>query len=159
MFHGFSKMLIALGLEPDHMDTTVVPTPAPPDDQLDVELDVDDPHLALLSARPDLAVRWADMARKLAALDGPEAPPLAARARIAQLLGVAWGPAAPASEDPAVALAVELAELFIIDVRAITGDHLAAYGEATGPSGLVQLFMALAVYDGIYRMAACSAAQ
>ncbi len=28
LFHGFSKMLIALGLEPEHMDTTVLPTPA-----------------------------------------------------------------------------------------------------------------------------------
>ena len=27
LFHGFSKMLIALGLEPDEMDTTVLPTP------------------------------------------------------------------------------------------------------------------------------------
>jgi alkylhydroperoxidase family enzyme len=27
LFNGLSKMLIALGLEPDQMDTTVVPTP------------------------------------------------------------------------------------------------------------------------------------
>lgn len=27
LFHGFSKMLIVLGLEPETMDTTVVPTP------------------------------------------------------------------------------------------------------------------------------------
>ena len=27
LFHGFSKMLIALGLEPDHMGTTILPTP------------------------------------------------------------------------------------------------------------------------------------
>jgi hypothetical protein len=27
LFHGFSKMLIALGLEPEEMDTTVLPTP------------------------------------------------------------------------------------------------------------------------------------
>ena len=27
LFHGFSKMLIALGLEPEQMDTTVLPTP------------------------------------------------------------------------------------------------------------------------------------
>jgi alkylhydroperoxidase family enzyme len=31
LFHGFSKMLIALGLEPEHMDTTVLPTPDVPD--------------------------------------------------------------------------------------------------------------------------------
>ena len=30
LFHGFSKMLIALGLEPDQMDTTVLPTPDRP---------------------------------------------------------------------------------------------------------------------------------
>jgi hypothetical protein len=28
MFHGFSKMLIVLGLEPEEMDTTISPTPA-----------------------------------------------------------------------------------------------------------------------------------
>jgi hypothetical protein len=27
LFHGFSKMLIVLGLEPESMDTTVMPTP------------------------------------------------------------------------------------------------------------------------------------
>jgi hypothetical protein len=27
LFHGFSKMLIALGLEPEQMNTTVLPTP------------------------------------------------------------------------------------------------------------------------------------
>jgi alkylhydroperoxidase family enzyme len=27
LFHGFSKMLIALGLEPESMDTTLLPTP------------------------------------------------------------------------------------------------------------------------------------
>jgi len=27
MFHGFAKLLIALGCEPDQMDTTVLPTP------------------------------------------------------------------------------------------------------------------------------------
>lgn len=27
LFHGFSKMLIALGLEPEVMDTVVLPTP------------------------------------------------------------------------------------------------------------------------------------
>lgn len=28
LFHGFSKMLIVLGLEPEQMETTVLPTPA-----------------------------------------------------------------------------------------------------------------------------------
>lgn len=27
LFHGFSKMLISLGLEPEQMSTTVLPTP------------------------------------------------------------------------------------------------------------------------------------
>jgi hypothetical protein len=27
---GFSKMMIVLGLEPEQMDTTILPTPAPP---------------------------------------------------------------------------------------------------------------------------------
>ena len=27
LFHGFSKLMISLGLEPEHMETTVLPTP------------------------------------------------------------------------------------------------------------------------------------
>lgn len=27
LFHGFSKLLIAAGAEPDHMPTTILPTP------------------------------------------------------------------------------------------------------------------------------------
>ncbi len=27
LFHGFSKLLIAVGAEPDEMDTTILPTP------------------------------------------------------------------------------------------------------------------------------------
>ena len=30
LFHGFSKMLIALGREPSDMDTVVIPTPTAP---------------------------------------------------------------------------------------------------------------------------------
>lgn len=30
LFHGFSKMLVVLGLEPEEMDTTVMPTPDVP---------------------------------------------------------------------------------------------------------------------------------
>ena len=30
LFHGFSKLLIATGCEPDEMDTTVLPTPDVP---------------------------------------------------------------------------------------------------------------------------------
>jgi alkylhydroperoxidase family enzyme len=30
LFHGFSKLMITLGLEPESMDTTVMPTPGQP---------------------------------------------------------------------------------------------------------------------------------
>lgn len=30
MFHGFSKLLIAVGAEPDQMPTTILPTPGTP---------------------------------------------------------------------------------------------------------------------------------
>ena len=30
LFVGFSKLMIVLGLDPEQMDTTVLPTPAPP---------------------------------------------------------------------------------------------------------------------------------
>lgn len=154
LFHGFSKMLIALGLEPDHMDTTIVPTPAA-SPLNSTELDLTDPHVALLSDRPDLACRWQDMRDALDSTPHVE-PDIVAigRARVAQLLGVDWAPASPAAPTgPTQSAVLELAELFVIDVRAIESQQLEAVEATVGEAGLVQVVMSLAVYDGIYRYA------
>ena len=46
-------------------------------------------------------------------------------------------------------LLAELAELFVIDVRALTPDRLQAYGEAAGEHAIVPVIFELAVADGI----------
>ena len=50
---------------------------------------------------------------------------------------------------------IELAELFAIDVRAIDDQHRDRLRETFGAAGLVAHIMNLAVYDGIWRVAAC----
>lgn len=151
LFHGFSKMLIALGLEPDQMDTTVLPTPAPVNDG--APEGGDDPRAEVLAPRPDLRGRWEHMATLLAGLDG--LPPTAMRAidaRAAALLGAPWAEVVPAA-DALQALVVELTELFLIDVRAIDASHIAALRDAAGDRGVVQAVMGMAVADGIARTA------
>jgi hypothetical protein len=158
LFHGFSKMLIALGLEPDQMDTTVLPTPeaggadVPP-------ADFDDPVIALLAPRPDLAAPWQHMARRLDALPDVDTQLLAVgRRRLAELLGVAElarPPAARADAGDRQNAVVELAELFAIDVRAVDAPHRERLRTMLGEAGLIANIMNLAVYDGIWRLAAC----
>ena len=156
LFHGFSKMLIALGLEPAEMDTTVVPTPTP--SGTDVAAIEPDPRTALLSNRPDLASRWGHMAATLVAVAPEHAGAVdAVRVRLAQLMGVTWATEPTVEPIPGAGtheMATEIAELFAIDVRAITPEHRDAVARSQGETGLIQLVMALAVYDGIYRMAA-----
>lgn len=158
LFHGFSKMLIALGLEPEEMDTTVLPTPQASGADVP-SADLDDPVVALLAPRPDLAAPWQHMARCLDALPGVDPGLLAvARRRLAELIGVAELAAAPAAgvaDDEHRDLVVELAELFAIDVRAIDASRRDALRQALGEAGLVGHIMNLAVYDGIWRVAAC----
>jgi hypothetical protein len=158
LFHGFSKLLIGMGLEPEQMDTTVLPTPrfttAVPD------LDLSDRHAALLIDHPDLAKRWANVWQTIATYDAGLDLGLieACRARIATLIGVGWA-TTPAlvigtMVDPALAdLAIEMSELFVIDIRAITAVHLDKVTALAGKAGLTHLFITMAVADGIYRIA------
>lgn len=158
LFHGFSKMLIALGLEPDQMDTTVLPTPEATGAEVPPP-DFDDPVVALLQPRPDLAAPWQHMARCLDMLPGVDPDLLAvARRRLAELVGVAELAPAPVVDVADVdthSLVVELAELFAIDVRAIDAPRRDALRQPLGEAGLVGHIMNLAVYDGMWRVAAC----
>ncbi len=151
LFHGFSKMLIALGLEPDAMDTTVLPTPAP--------LGLDGPQVPpdvraeVLAPRPDLRERWEHMASMLAGLDGLPATGVdAIDSRAAALLGAPWGGSVDVDDD-LHRLLVELTELFLIDVRAIRQEQIEALRAVAGDAGVVQAVMTMAVSDGIARTA------
>jgi alkylhydroperoxidase family enzyme len=156
LFHGFSKMLMALGFEPDEMDTTILDTPQRVGTN-DATPNLADPHVLLLAERLDLASRWSTMAGRLAELDSVPAPIVnAARSRLAELYRVDWAVIAPPTEvdTELLDLAVEIAELFAIDVRAISPEHLSRLKALTNDDGVVQLIMSLAIYDGIYRFAA-----
>lgn len=149
LFHGFSKMLIALGLEPDQMDTTVLPTPAPLG--LEAVGGGTDPRAEVLAPRPDLRARWEHMAAQLDSLNALPASAVAAiDKRAAALLGAPWGAAVEADDD-LHRLIVELTELFLIDVRSIDRSRIDALAAAVGDAGVVQAVMAMAVSDGIAR--------
>lgn len=162
LFHGFSKMLILLGLEPAEMDTTVLPTPPLPTDAAPAWSD--DAHSALLAACPDLAARWAHLFAALG--DDPPVQPAvleAVRARMAQLIGATDFTAAAVVADPAtppelLRAAIGMGELFVIDVRAVTDADVADLTECVGSAGVVHLATAMAVWDGIYRVAVTSPA-
>lgn len=152
LFHGFSKMLIALGREPDEMETTILDTPAPVSPT--VSGGEPDPRADVLARREDLRERWLVMAGSLHGLPGlaEEQRELIDR-RVATLVGAPWaGPIAPQNEVEA--LLAELAELFVIDVRALTPDRLQALGGAAGEDAIVPVIFELAVADGIARCAA-----
>lgn len=153
LFHGFSKMLIALGLEPEEMDTTVVPTPAPL--SRDAAPGGLDPRADVLAPRPDLRARWEHMASELAAMDAlPATAVQAIDRRAAALLGAPWGTTGGevSVDDELHALVTELTELFLIDVRAIEPARVDALRAAVGDAGVVQAVMTMAVSDGIARV-------
>ncbi|MEO1061648.1 MAG: carboxymuconolactone decarboxylase family protein [Actinomycetota bacterium] len=53
--------------------------------------------------------------------------------------------------DEATRAALTVAELFVVDVHAVSDDQMAAVGAALGPSALTTFGTALAVWDGICR--------
>ena len=159
LFHGFSKMLIALGVEPEDMDTTVRETPLATGAQ-PPRAPATDCYVALFGQRSDLADRWYAMTVDLSAAKALDIAVLdAARARVATLIGSELGATRdhPDSDDVAAqAMAIEIAELFVIDVRQLaTGSVIGDFRDMLGEAALVQLIMTLAIFDGIYRYAAC----
>lgn len=156
LFHGFSKLLIALDAEPEAMERTELPTPTPKG-VVTADGDPTNPYGRLLADRPDLASAWLHMEAELHAVEGLPAEMLdAVEARSALLHGVGEiaGSAATEPEGDGVALARELTELFSLDVRGIGDAHRVRIGEVTDGNGFVGLLMAIAVYDGIHRFAA-----
>ena len=140
LFHGFSKVLIALGVEPEPgtMATTEIPTP-----------DTDAPigslrgGLDAIDATIEDAVGLGDRD----ALD-------AARRRVCTLLG-----ASGVSDGPVQLPGVsDLAELFVIDVHAITDAQFASVAESLGPAPMVALLIGLAVADCRARLTRSGAA-
>ena len=136
-----------------------------------------DPHVGLLADHPVLAEKWGVLAEAVwnRGVIDPGVLELC-RLRIAQLHGVGWArvhrtPAALAAgldDDMAQSLsawptdprfeglpraALELTELFVVDAHSVSDEQVARVRDRVGDEGVVQLTMALAVWDGIYRVA------
>ena len=155
LFHGFSKMLIALGREPEEMDTTIVPTPQFPDST------VTSPYLSrnfshLFIEIPAIGTRWAILEEGLLSIDAvPDNALSLVKHRMSELLGVSY-----LSNMPETApienseLLRSVAESFVFDVRSISSETRREVSEIYSSEGLLQLMFGMALYDGVLRMEA-----
>lgn len=152
LFHGFSKMLIALGREPDEMETTVIPTPTAPDIALKKSFNSSNPMYEILSAAPKLRDRWLDLEKTL--LDKTSYPIEkleAVRSRISELLPIPDRYATHYRASVIEAGSARLADQFFYDVRSFTVEQRNEIIKRYGLSGLVDLMICLALYDGAFR--------
>ena len=153
LFHGFSKMLIALGREPDEMETTIIPTPTPSLLRLDKVFEPDNPMHIVLSPSPNLRDRWLDLEDALwMSQSYPTTELLAVRGRLAELLPI---PDAFRGYYPSVGRgnsSLSIADQFFYDVRSITEEQRNEISNNFGTEGLVVLMICLALYDGAFRI-------
>ena len=131
LFHGFSKVLICLGVEPEPatMEVTELATPDTADPCTDLRLGLDrlsNACDAALGAQPELLA--------------------AARIRVRQLLGVEEG--SRANPHPFL----DLVELYVIDVHAITDQVFASATVDLEPAEVTTLLVALAHADATARL-------
>jgi hypothetical protein len=142
LFHGFSKVLIALGCEPEpgSMSTTELPTP----DATEPWPTLADGRRALLeaiAAAVPIDVRTVAHERLNAVLgaDAASNPELAADSPAGDL-------------DAALAGDIrDVVDLFVVDAHAISDEHVEALNRQLGPSVTVGLFIGLAVWDTLAR--------
>jgi len=154
LFLALAKVLITLGLEPDAMDTTVLPTPriggggAPPPPRQAHE---DTPLDRALAHNPDLAKRFRafhDAPRADALLD-PAIHELVNR-RIAQIHENASEPAN--ADDPRAKAVLPFVDKLPFAHHAISDDEAGAAREALGDAGFVALAVHAALCDAQYRL-------
>ena len=155
LFHGFSKMLIALGREPSEMETTVIPTPTAPTDLLNIDVDETNPIAALLSPIPNLRNRWLNLENSLWTMDKyPKNELEKIRLRMANLLRVDSKYTASYDKNDSITVAQNISDQFVFDVLSITSDQRKKIVSEFGTEGLLNLMLCLALYDGIFRVAA-----
>lgn len=147
-------MLIALGLEPEEMETTIIPTPTAPETPIQVTVPSDHPVSNALKSIPDLRNRWVYLEEALWQMDFyPQSNLRAIRSRLADLINAPdafkrYYSAETSSVDTSIA------DQFVFDVRSISSTQRNQIIEECGPKGLLNLMICLALYDGIYRVAA-----
>ncbi len=153
LFHGFSKMLIALGREPDEMETTVIPTPTPSLEHLDKVFEPDNPMHAILSPSPNLRDRWLDLEDALwISQSYPTTELLAVRGRLAELLPIPNAFRSYYLSAGSGNSSLSIADQFFYDVRSITEEQRNEISNNFGTEGLVVLMICLALYDGAFRI-------
>jgi hypothetical protein len=154
LFHGFSKMLIALGREPVEMDTTIIPTPTAPMTKLEIQVPDSHPVASLLSPTPDLRDRWIDLENTLWKMNNyPRMELEKIRSRLATLLDVSleyenFYHSGDSSRD-----LQNFSDQFVFDIRSFTDEQRRAIIDEFGSDGLLNLMICLALYDGIFRVA------
>ena len=80
-------MLIALGLEPEEMETTIIPTPTAPETPIQVAVPSDHPVSNTLKSIPDLKNRWVYLEQALWQMGFyPQSNLKAIRSRLAELI-------------------------------------------------------------------------
>ena len=155
LFHGFSKMLIALGREPEEMETTIVPTPQFPD-SLVSSADWFCNFSHLFTDIPDIGIRWKILEDALLSIGlVPDSALSLVKQRMSELLGVTY---VVTKEETSglknVDLLRSVSDSFVFDVRSITSATRREIGELYGSEGVLQLMLAMALYDGVLRMEA-----
>ena len=155
LFHGFSKMLIALGREPDEMDTTIVPTPQFPDSPV-TSSEISQNYSHLFTHIPAIGMRWTILEQGLLSIGAvPDSALSLVKHRMSELLGVSYlsnKPETTPIENGEFIRSV--AESFVFDVRSISSAKRREATEIYGSEGLLQLMFGMALFDGILRMEA-----
>ena len=153
LFHGFSKMLIALGREPDEMETTVIPTPTPSLDRLEKVFAADNPMRTVLSPSQNLRDRWLDLEEALWETQSyPTEELLAIRSRLSELLPIPKNFGSYYYTETNSSFSLGIADQFFYDVRSITAKQRNDIASNYGIEGLVVLMICLALYDGAFRV-------
>lgn len=153
LFHGFSKMLIALGREPDEMETTIIQTPTAPNIPLKKSFKTSNPMYEILSPAPKLRDRWLDLEETLLNNTSYPIEKLeAARSRISELLPIPHSYAKYYTTSVIEPGSARLADQFFYDVRSFTVEQRNQIINRYGLSGLVDLMICLALYDGAFRI-------
>ncbi|MEG3586636.1 MAG: hypothetical protein VX353_05040 [Actinomycetota bacterium] len=148
-------MLIALGREPDEMVTTIIPTPTSPTNHLSITVPDSHPVTSLLSSTPDLRNRWLDLENALWEMNYyPRSELQKIRTRMANLLHVNHRYVDFYKSERSTLAEQSISDQFVFDVRSITFEQRDVIIDEFGTEGLLNLMICLALYDGIFRVAA-----
>ena len=121
LFHGFSKMLIALGREPEEMETTIVPTPQFPDSPVS-SADLFGNFSHLFTNIPDIGIRWRILEDALLSIGlVPDSALSLVKHRMSELLGVSYLSSKPETTPIENGEFIRnVADNFVFDVRSIS---------------------------------------